>query len=556
VSGFRPPGQIITFYSYKGGTGRSMALANVAWILAANGMRVLVIDWDLEAPGLHRYFRPFLTDPDLGETKGLIDVFWEMAAWQVAHVTPSLEPIDVNASDSDWGAFDPANDTSPPDFARALMSTTRRLKLPAAAQGVNPGGITGVRDDNPFLGAGYIDFIGAGRQGASYSERVNTFDWRGFYELGGANMLIAAASELRTDYHWVLIDSRTGVSDTSGICTMQIPDKVVACFTLNRQSIDGVISVLDSIRVWRASQPRLSAIACYPVAMRIENAEKDRLEAARVHARSLMLDYLPIGTRDERDYWDRMEVTYRPWYAYEEVLAPFGDQTGAGATSDSLLTQMERLTSVITGPVSSYRGQEPLRAPEIPPHERAEVLQLYAFDSQVTVPAQVFDIPDVADQAILRDIYSKEQYWRQQGRRYKQLLSNGELAFLTDLQIANMGQSMQIYVSESRKVRRWLSSMTSISLVTFVPTIALTVGLAMFVIAPMIAVPPPLYPSFVLASAMVGWIISAWLAIILHYLIVGRRWPSPNLSPGEIFALALRGPFQTKIQDFQKKNRD
>jgi MinD-like ATPase involved in chromosome partitioning or flagellar assembly len=29
-------GEIITFYSFKGGTGRSMALANVAWILASN----------------------------------------------------------------------------------------------------------------------------------------------------------------------------------------------------------------------------------------------------------------------------------------------------------------------------------------------------------------------------------------------------------------------------------------------------------------------------------------------------------------------------------------
>jgi len=58
-------GEIITFYSYKGGTGRSMALANVAWVLASNGRRVLVIDWDLEAPGLHRYFKPFLLDKEL-----------------------------------------------------------------------------------------------------------------------------------------------------------------------------------------------------------------------------------------------------------------------------------------------------------------------------------------------------------------------------------------------------------------------------------------------------------------------------------------------------------
>ena len=32
-----------------------MALANIAWILASAGKRVLAIDWDLEAPGLHGY---------------------------------------------------------------------------------------------------------------------------------------------------------------------------------------------------------------------------------------------------------------------------------------------------------------------------------------------------------------------------------------------------------------------------------------------------------------------------------------------------------------------
>ena len=30
-------GQVITFYSYKGGTGRTMAMANVAWIIASSG---------------------------------------------------------------------------------------------------------------------------------------------------------------------------------------------------------------------------------------------------------------------------------------------------------------------------------------------------------------------------------------------------------------------------------------------------------------------------------------------------------------------------------------
>src|ERR1700691_2875410 len=49
-------GTIYTFYSYKGGVGRTMALANVAALLAKWGHSVLVADWDLEAPDLERFF--------------------------------------------------------------------------------------------------------------------------------------------------------------------------------------------------------------------------------------------------------------------------------------------------------------------------------------------------------------------------------------------------------------------------------------------------------------------------------------------------------------------
>src|SRR5215510_7234351 len=77
-------GRIVTFYSYKGGTGRSMALANVAWVLALNGNRVLVVDWDLEAPGIHRYFHPFLEDKDLVATEGLLDMVASLAAHAAA----------------------------------------------------------------------------------------------------------------------------------------------------------------------------------------------------------------------------------------------------------------------------------------------------------------------------------------------------------------------------------------------------------------------------------------------------------------------------------------
>ena len=49
-------GTVYTFYSFKGGTGRTMALANVATLMAKWDHSVLVIDWDLEAPGIERFF--------------------------------------------------------------------------------------------------------------------------------------------------------------------------------------------------------------------------------------------------------------------------------------------------------------------------------------------------------------------------------------------------------------------------------------------------------------------------------------------------------------------
>ena len=59
-----------------------------------------------------------------------------------------------------------------------------------------------------FESDGYIDFVGAGRQGTTYSERVNTFDWKRFYDLGGARMLSAAKAQLLRRYQPLMIERR------------------------------------------------------------------------------------------------------------------------------------------------------------------------------------------------------------------------------------------------------------------------------------------------------------------------------------------------------------
>ena len=49
---------IVTFYSFKGGVGRTMALVNAGLELARSGRRVLLVDFDLEAPSIETFNLP------------------------------------------------------------------------------------------------------------------------------------------------------------------------------------------------------------------------------------------------------------------------------------------------------------------------------------------------------------------------------------------------------------------------------------------------------------------------------------------------------------------
>lgn len=65
--------QRIVFFSIKGGVGRSTALAATAWSLAQAGKRVLVLDLDLESPGLSSALLPPGRQPMYGITDWLVE---------------------------------------------------------------------------------------------------------------------------------------------------------------------------------------------------------------------------------------------------------------------------------------------------------------------------------------------------------------------------------------------------------------------------------------------------------------------------------------------------
>ena len=49
--------KIVSFLSYRGGTGKSNLAANVAWLAARGGAKVAVLDTDLQSPGVHIVFQ-------------------------------------------------------------------------------------------------------------------------------------------------------------------------------------------------------------------------------------------------------------------------------------------------------------------------------------------------------------------------------------------------------------------------------------------------------------------------------------------------------------------
>jgi Mrp family chromosome partitioning ATPase len=63
----------VVFFSIKGGVGRSTALAATAWAFAQAGKRVLVLDLDLESPGLSSSLLPDERRPQYGITDWLVE---------------------------------------------------------------------------------------------------------------------------------------------------------------------------------------------------------------------------------------------------------------------------------------------------------------------------------------------------------------------------------------------------------------------------------------------------------------------------------------------------
>ena len=199
--------RIITFYSYKGGVGRTFALANIGVLLAKRGKRVLLMDWDLEAPGLDRYFRDFAEFPS---DRGLVHLLHEAktdpsADWHKHSVTLSLEAKNLSTA------------------------ATYTLTL-----------------------------IPSGVAATDYAEQVRDFGWAEFFaSQQGGPILERWRQEWKKEFDFILLDSRTGITDAGGVCTILLPDFLALVFTANEQSFEGACASCrvrkNNVRHWPCS---------------------------------------------------------------------------------------------------------------------------------------------------------------------------------------------------------------------------------------------------------------------------------------------------------------
>jgi hypothetical protein len=231
----------VTFYSFKGGVGRTMAMANVGLALAKAGRKVLLVDFDLEAPGLDTFDLLKPSQPRLG----LVDFVTEYRSTHIA-----------------------------PDVRRFIYEPS-----------------------HPGLEAN-VWVMPTGKQDADYGKKLNAIDWRQLYSDEDGFLLFEDlkeqwARELNPDY--VLIDSRTGHTDVGGICTRQLPDAVALMFFPNEQNRRGLEVVVRDIN--RQSRGSGRPIDTYFIAANVPDLDdEERILRERIVEFKRTLERAPDAT--------------------------------------------------------------------------------------------------------------------------------------------------------------------------------------------------------------------------------------------------------------------
>jgi len=331
--------QIVTFYSYKGGVGRSMAVLNVAYAMAIWGRNVLVLDMDLEAPGLSGFLKRHK------EVEGL----------------PPLDMVDLVS----W-----AN-----TVARATHPIERSALPPASDYivSVSPKKIDPTQGE--FHGLGRVDIVPVDEERDYYSRLtalgVANLDRESLIRIGSVLRSWLKSREFHLDlpdyygpnvertahYDFILVDSRTGVTEIGGLCIGPLSDNLVVLTALNDQNIEGtkrfltevgIIGPSDSSGTPNRLDPKPTLMVASPVPTGEVTTKGQRLEKLREAVGTIVvkLSYHPqmalFETIFVRDHSD--EYLAQEYLQLVELISGFRDDLNEqqiNLTSHSKLSKVE-----------------------------------------------------------------------------------------------------------------------------------------------------------------------------------------------------------------------
>ena len=285
VRGKKPPA-IALFYSFKGGAGRSTALAATALQLAAAGERVAVVDADLDAPGVGS----LLAGRDGAiASSGVVDYLLER------RVVGDENALDIS------------------DYYH------RHVTDSAAS-------------------TGEISVFPAGTFDDRYVEKLARIDY-GAPPDGSEHPFVSLLTQIRRDLEpeWILVDARAGLGEVSGFLTGGLCHLHVLLGTLADASWRGLERMLDRTggdRV-RAGRPQAECLLAAAMMPRSDEQQfKELVERFTDRAREVFSESYyaaPADIKSPDEFWtlDDLESTDAPHVPvvlpYEERLATFRD---------------------------------------------------------------------------------------------------------------------------------------------------------------------------------------------------------------------------------------
>lgn len=204
---------IITFYSYKGGMGRTTTMVSYAMDLAINKRkRVAIIDCDLEAPGYINFFNLSKhSGLNSGKVNGLVEFFSDM------NFVEDSSQLDINNYMINVGL---GNEDS-----IAYKNLDNIWLVPA-------GNLNAQLEENNI------------NDRTAYLEGLSRINLSNIRQITNGFKLLFNKIEATVRPDFILLDSRTGFNDIFGTAAFYLSDFVVAFFGFNQQTQPGIANLI------------------------------------------------------------------------------------------------------------------------------------------------------------------------------------------------------------------------------------------------------------------------------------------------------------------------